>query len=139
MNFIPPRSGYGLIQEDLWPDEWKILISCIMLNCTSRKQVEKTLPLFFFKWSCAEDLISADKNEVAEIISCLGLKNKRTKNIFDMSHAYLDKKWETPEDLPGIGEYGMRTWKIFIKNDLGEFKPNDGVLAKYWMWRKHGN
>jgi len=52
MQFIPPRSGYGLIQEDLWPDEWKILVSCMMLNYTSRKQVEKILPSFFKMARC---------------------------------------------------------------------------------------
>lgn len=46
MNKLPPRSLFGLLQEDLVPNEWMILISCMMLNCTSRKQVEKVFPTF---------------------------------------------------------------------------------------------
>ena len=47
----PPKSPVGLIQEELWPDEWKILISCLMLNQTTRKQVDKVIWKFFDKWN----------------------------------------------------------------------------------------
>lgn len=140
MRTIPPRSGFGLIQEDLFPDEWKVLVSCMMLNCTSRKQVEKVLPTFFNKWSTAKDLIDADQDEIAETISPLGFKNRRTKNLLSMSKAYLDQSWQDPRDLPGIGEYAARAWEIFFDNKLGEEPPVDGALVLYWNWRKqHGN
>lgn len=140
MRMIPPRSGFGLIQEDLFPDEWKVLVSCMMLNCTSRKQVEKVLPTFFNKWSTAKDLINADQDEIAETISPLGFKNRRTKNLLSMSKAYLDQDWQDPRDLPGIGEYAARAWEIFFDNKLGEEPPADGALVLYWNWRKqHGN
>jgi methyl-CpG-binding domain protein 4 len=139
MNFIPPRSGFGLIQEDLWPNEWQILVSCMMLNCTSRKQVEKVLPLFLSYWPTAKDLLSADIEKISETISPLGFKNRRTKNLVKMSEAYLTSQWKDPRELPGIGEYAARSWEIFIKNNLGDGPPKDGVLGLYWEWRKkHG-
>lgn len=136
MPFIPPRSGYGLIQEDLWPDEWKILVSCMMLNCTSRKQVEKILPEFFSKWPDAKSLICADFEEIEKTISPLGFKNRRTKKLLEMSDAYVQKAWNDPKDLPGIGEYASRAWEIFCNNTLGNVPPNDGALKLYWNWRK---
>lgn len=136
MPFIPPRSGYGLIQEDLWPDEWKILVSCMMLNCTSRKQVEKILPEFFSKWPDAKSLICADFEEIEKTISPLGFKNRRTKKLLEMSCAYVQKSWNDPRDLPGIGEYASRAWEIFCNNTLGNVPPNDGALKLYWNWRK---
>lgn len=140
MRRIPPRSGFGLIQEDLFPDEWKVLVSCMMLNCTSRKQVEKVIPDFFNKWPGAKDLIAASPDEVAETISPLGFKNRRTKNLLDMSKAYLDQQWKDPRDLPGIGEYAARAWEMFFGNKLGDDPPKDGALVVYWNWRKkHGN
>ncbi|NBP01861.1 MAG: hypothetical protein EBU90_17330 [Proteobacteria bacterium] len=140
MNRIPPRSGFGLIQEDVWPDEWKMFTSCIMLNCTSRKQAEKVLSIFFTKWPSAKDLISANEADVIETIASLGFKNRRAKNLLNMSKAYLSKKWKDPRDLPGVGEYAARSWEIFFKNKLGDTPPNDGVLASYWIWRKkHDN
>jgi len=140
VKFIPTRSGFGLIQEDLWPDEWKILVSCMMLNCTSRKQVEKVLPSFFSKWSCLDDLILAEIDEITETIAPLGFKNRRTKNILDISTSYIKNYWKDPRDLPGVGEYAARVWEMFCKNDLGENPPEDGALVLYWNWRKqHGN
>lgn len=139
MRKVPPRSGFGLIQEDLFPDEWKILVSCMLLNCTSRKQVEKVLPRFFNKWSTPESLSFASFDDVAETISSLGFKNKRAKGIIKMSEAYLNRDWKNPRELPGIGEYGARAWEIFIENKLGDEPPNDGALVLYWNWRKkHG-
>jgi len=139
MKLIPPRSGFGLIQEDLWPDEWKILVSCMLLNCTSRKQVEKVLPCFFSKWPNPETLIKAKSDEISETISSLGFKNRRTNNLVKMSKEYLKFQWKDPKDLPGIGDYASRAWQIFFANNLGDLPPKDGALVIYWNWRKkHG-
>lgn len=132
---IPPRSPFGLIQEDLWPDEWKILVSCIMLNCTTRKSVEKVLPTFFKVWPGPEDLVSATPLDVSDVIGCLGFRNRRTKNLFDMSTAYM-RGFKEVRSLPGVGEYAARAWEIFHLNDLGDSPPRDHALTKYWHWRK---
>jgi len=104
MIYIPPRSGFGLIQEDLFPDEWKILVSCMMLNCTSRKQAEKVIPRFFKKWPTPESLLSASQIDIAETISSLGFKNRRTQGLLKMSATYAQGRWKDPRELPGIGE-----------------------------------
>ena len=135
MSFIPPRSPYGLIQEDLWPDEWKTLISCVMLNCTSRKQAEKVMRKFFDAWPTAKDLLKADPNDVEASIESLGFKVRRTKTIFSLSKVYVSGSWSHARDLPGIGEYGSRAWEIFCKNDMGTTPPKDHALTKYWHWR----
>ena len=137
---IPPRSGYGLIQEDLWPDSWKIFVSCVMLNCTTRKQVEKILPKFFSLWPSAEELLKSNPEDIAETIATLGFKNRRTKNLLSMSRSYLEREWKDPRELPGIGEYGARAWEIFCADKLGDEPPKDGALVLYWEWRKkHDN
>lgn len=136
---IPHRSPYGLIQEDLYPEEWKILVSCIMLNCTSRKQVEKIITTFFSKWPDPSTFLIAPQQEVADLISPLGFRNRRTKKLFEMSKIYLEGEWKHASELPGIGEYASRAWEIFVKNILGSQPPNDGALVVYWKWRmKHG-
>ena len=40
---IAPRSPFGLLEEILWADEWKMLVACMMLNCTTRVQVDRVL------------------------------------------------------------------------------------------------
>lgn len=136
MSFLPPRSPYGLIQEDLWPDEWKILVSCVFLNCTSRRQAEKILPRFFGRWPTAEKMTGADPREVEDLIAPLGFKTVRTTRIMSLSRAY-GGSWSHARELPGVGEYAARAWEIFCKNRLGSDPPKDGALVHYWNWRKH--
>lgn len=137
---IPPRSPHGLIQEDLFPDEWKCLVACLMLNCTSRKQVEKVIPEFFQRWSNPNSFLVASPDEVSDLISSLGFKNRRTQRLFEMTKAYVERSWAHVSELPGVGEYASRMWEIFFENKLGDEPPNDGALVLYWSWRKkHGH
>jgi len=133
---IPYRSPYGLIQEDLFPDEWKCLVACLMLNCTSRRQIEKVIPEFFQRWTCPESFLRADREDVRLLISRLGFQNRRTTRLFEMTEAYLTNDWSHVSELPGIGEYASRAWEIFFQNKLGDKPPNDGALVLYWKWRK---
>jgi len=133
---IPPTSPYSLIQESLWPDEWKCLVVCVMLNCTSRKQVEKVLPIFFEKWPTAADILKADKEEMSSLLSVLGFKNRRTDRLFKLATAYQKKDWTHVHELPGIGEYASRMWEMFFLDILGDDQPSDGALTLYWKWRK---
>jgi len=136
MSFLPPRSPYGLIQEDLWPDEWKILVACVFLNCTSRRQAEKILPRFFGRWPTPEAILGADPVEVEDMVAPLGFRKVRTKRVMEMSKAYRGA-WVHASDLPGVGPYASRAWEIFCKNQLGGDAPKDGALTRYWNWRKH--
>lgn len=38
-EWVPPVSPYGLIQEKLYKDPWKLLVACMLLNKTSGQQV----------------------------------------------------------------------------------------------------
>lgn len=38
--WIPPQSPFGLIEEQLYDDPWKLLVGCILLNKTSIGQVQ---------------------------------------------------------------------------------------------------
>lgn len=133
---IPPRSPHGLIQEDLFPDEWKCLVACIMLNCTTRKQAEKILPQFFKNWPSPDAYLESHPSDVIDLISCLGFGQRRTQRLYEMSRAYKRKNWNHVKELPGIGEYASRMWEMFFKGELGDDPPKDGSLVKYWRWRK---
>lgn len=140
MSHIPPRSPYGLIQEDMWPNEWVILLCCMLLNCTTRRTVEKVLPRLLEKYPDAEAMAAADEGELSDIIRCLGFGNRRAKNIVNMSRAYVYDDWTHPSQLPGIGEYASAAWEIFVKNRLPSECPKDGALTLYYKWRKnHGD
>lgn len=110
-----------------------------MLNCTTRKQVEKVLSEFVKRWPTPQAFIAADKPEVAVLIMPLGFARRRTINLFMMTEAYLAGPWQHARDLPGIGEYGARAWEIFCRGELGDEPPKDHALVLYFNWaKKHG-
>ena len=136
---IPKRSPFGLIQEDIWPAEWQCLVACMMLNRTTRKQIEKIVPEFFRRWPVPKAFLKATREDVVNLIAPLGFQNRRTDRLFEMTRAYDSCGWSHVAELPGIGDYASRSWEIFFKNKLGNHQPNDGALALYWKWRKkHG-
>ena len=138
-GWLPPVSPYGLIQETLWPDGWKILVACIMLNCTTRRAAEKVIPKVFRKYPTAEELAEADPEELSKIIAELGFKNKRTRILIEFSKNYCVSNWQHPKDLPGIGDYAGAAWDIFMKGEIPKECPKDGALANWWRWMKRHN
>lgn len=138
---IPHRSPFGLIQEDLWPSEWLVLVSCIMLNMTNRKQVEQVLPEFMERWPGPEEFLDADFMDVERLLHPLGLAERRTTILKRMTERYLEGDWDDARDLPGIGIYGGAAWDIFCRGIIPDECPKDGALTLYWEWakeRSHG-
>lgn len=139
-GWIPPRSPFGLIQEDLWSpraeSEWLILVTCIMLNCTSRKQVEGVLPEFISRWPTPQRFLTSDRYSVVELCKPLGFANRRTDNLLKMTRRFVSNDWTHARELPGIGEYAARAWEMFCMGELGDEPPRDGALTVYYGWLK---
>ena len=137
MSWVPPKSPHNLLQEILWPDEWKILISCLLLNQTSRKQVDKVYQELFYNYPCAESMANADQNILARMLNPLGLYNRRSKALIRFSREYLEKDWKTAKDLYGCGKYADDTWRLFILGDWKNIAPQDHALYDYYKWLKN--
>jgi methyl-CpG-binding domain protein 4 len=106
-----------------------------MLNCTSRKQVDQVREKFFSLYPEPSDAITADPDEMANLISILGFKNKRTNIIKRFSDNWVNQEWLEPAELYGIGKYGQDSWEIFQKGNL-DVIPTDGVLNTYLEWAR---
>jgi methyl-CpG-binding domain protein 4 len=130
-----PKSPFNLLQEIYIDDPWKILVCCIFLNQTTRKQVDKVRESFFQKWPNPEALANARTEEVVEAIRVLGFYNRRAKTLQKFSAEWTEKKWSSPMELHGIGQYGLDSWKIFVKGEIVD-DPSDHVLNDYIAWRK---
>ena len=136
-KWIPPRSPEPLIQEDLWPNEWKILVACILLNLTTRKQVEKVIYDIFEQWPDASSLAVADEKELSELLRPLGMYHRRAKSLKRMSREYLTDEWTTAAELYGCGKYADDCWRIFCKGDWMNVTPQDHALNFYHDWLSH--
>ena len=129
-----PKSPYNLLQELYYPDSWKIMVCCMFLNQTNRKQVDKIRDIFFEKYPSALKTSTADSSIMSIMLQPLGFQNRRTNNIIKMSRAFLEGSWKKPSDLPGVGKYAEDSYKIFMNHDL-TVEPNDKILNKYMEWR----
>ena len=120
-----------MIQQIYQHDTWKMLVGCIMLNQTSHKQVRPVITKFFDKYPTPNDLLSADKDTITNIIKPLGLYNVRCKNLINFSTDWIDKQnFKNITELRGIGKYASDSYEIFIKNNLN-VNPTDKVLLIY--------
>jgi len=133
MIWKPPRSPHNLIQEDLWPDAWRMLIACLMLNLTTRKQVDGVIYEFFKMCPTAELCASKDPAELESLLRPLGMQFKRSKTLVRFSQEYL-KGWNDIGDLHGVGKYARDSHLIFSEGRYTDVVPHDHALVDYWKW-----
>tara|TARA_B100001123_G_scaffold342540_1_gene388682 strand:+ start:6164 stop:6598 length:435 start_codon:yes stop_codon:yes gene_type:complete len=136
MRWIPPKSPHGLIQETLWPDEWRILVSCLLLNMTTRRQVDRVIDQLFHLYPGPVSMSMAKDEDLHAIIKPLGLANKRVKTLKRFSTEYLEKDWASPLELYGCGKYANDTWRIFCQGEWRETTPDDHALTNYHNYLK---
>ena len=83
-----PLSPIGMLQEEMWPDVWKILIVCMLHNQTSRVQVDKVYKELFKKYPDAVSMSQASQESVAKIVKPLGLYNRRSNSLIKFSKEF---------------------------------------------------
>lgn len=140
-------SPFGLLEELFPEDPWKLLLSAILLNRTSRVQVDVTLFRFLQKWPNAESTAAADWEEISKLIAPLGIRNRRAKGLIRFSKEYLDlvgrkrkndctgKNWEfdlSRNEILGLyycGEYAAQVYRIFIQKRLVQMTCDHALQA----------
>lgn len=131
------RSPYTLLQEELNADPWKIFVCCIFCNLTKRVQAEPYFWEVIKRWPNPNSLANADTEELSKLIEPLGLSQKRSKALKQMSLGYTQNDWkDDPTKLYGIGKYAHDAYRIFVLNEWKEVEPKDGALVNYVNWRK---
>ena len=118
-----------LLQEIYLTDPWKMLVCCMLLNLTNRKQVDTVREELFTKYKTPKDMMNADHRELANILKPLGLYNRRATSLRLMSAGYING-FKSVEELYGIGQYAKDSWEIF-QNKNNNIKPTDKVLQEY--------
>lgn len=131
---IAKTSPYGLIQEDLAHNEWLFLVACILLNRTSRKQLDRVFGAFVSTVISAKDFLETPENVVKDIIRPLGFVNRRYELLKKMSEEY--ENGTEISELSGVGRYAHDSHRIFLKGSVGTERPSDHALSTYWTWLK---
>ena len=79
----------GLLEELFCQEPWQLLVSAILLNRTSRIQVDAAFYEFLRRWPDATTAAKADPEEMSLVIQPLGLRNKRANGIIRFSKEYI--------------------------------------------------
>ena len=138
-KWSPPKSPIGMLQEEMWPDEWKILVVCSLHNQTSRKQVDKVYEELFETYPNPTAMSKAVHEELVQIIRPLGFYNRRARALVRMSKDFLEKNWKRASDLYGCGKYANDCYKVFCTGEWRDVEPTDHALNDYidWMRKNH--
>ena len=118
-----------LLQEIYEDDGWKMLVCCMCVNVTNRKQVDIVRDELFSRYPTPQDMMKAEHSDLVDIIKPLGLYNTRAERLIKMSEGYVNG-FNSVDELYGIGQYAKDSWEIFQNNNLS-VKPTDKVLQEY--------
>ena len=129
----PPRSPIGLLEELLWDRPWALLLSCILLNQTTRRQVDPVLARLLRAYPDAAAMAAAEPADVEVLLRPLGLHRRRAQTLVAFSRAFLEGTWRSPLELPGIGPYAADAYAIFCTGRWreSECEPRDHALRWY--------
>jgi methyl-CpG-binding domain protein 4 len=109
---------------------WQHMVGVIMLNQTGRKPVKEVLPEFLSRWPDPVSFLASSPEEVIEVITPLGMYNKRQNTLRRMSEDFLTWNQDDATMLYGIGKYGSDSYEIFFKSNYN-VQPTDKELIRY--------
>ncbi|BFZ65489.1 hypothetical protein YB2330_006662 [Saitoella coloradoensis] len=157
------ESHFGLIQERLYTDPWKMFVAVLLLNKTTGRAAFPVMWALFKRWDTPEKMAKANFHELRELVKDLGLGNKRPVTLIRFSQEWLTRppseaetmaykkgyKKQYPHEtaiahLYGMGPYAFDCWRIFCEKSSIEswrlVRPTDKELRKYlrWRWAKEG-
>lgn len=150
------ESPLGLLEELFCDDPWRLLISTIFLNRTSRVQVDVVLYNFLERWPTAADVAVARPEDIGVVISPIGMRDKRARGLIRFSNEYLqllEARSKVPKQgqkttcyaynlsekdilsLYHCGDYAFAAYKLFIRRDT-RTDHEDHALHSYAEYQR---
>ena len=118
-----------LLQEIYRDDPWKMLVGCVLLNRTTRRQVDGVRDELFEKWPTPEAMAAAELEELSSVLRPLGLHRRRAAALARLSSAWL-AGFDDVSELPGVGKYARDSWAVFQEGRT-DVEPEDRALREY--------
>lgn len=124
-------------------EEWKLLVTEILLVRTPPSRVAQFYEPFFQRFSTPEELASATDEEVQKAMAPLGLA-KRAKYISQLGVELAARHGEVPETreeleaLPGVGPYVAGAFLMLHRNEPTWFADSNVVrlLSRYFGFER---
>uniref|UniRef100_A0A7S2Y680 HhH-GPD domain-containing protein n=1 Tax=Entomoneis paludosa TaxID=265537 RepID=A0A7S2Y680_9STRA len=139
--------------EELFFDyPWQLLLSTILLNKTTRAQVDPVLCELLDKWPTPNTILRAEVESIAKIIRPLGLQDRRSAGIIQFTRDYVNKVQElgnsfgdlapfkmTRKDILSLhhcGEYAYSAYCLFILRSTSDIQSTDHALVAYAEYQR---
>ncbi|KAJ5938147.1 hypothetical protein N7454_004489 [Penicillium verhagenii] len=92
LSSFPPLStqSFGLVQEQLAHDPFKLLIATIFLNRTRGGVALPVLFKVFERYPTLESMAVADESDLVAMINCLGFQNQRARKCILLAQTWLN-------------------------------------------------
>jgi endonuclease III len=126
----------GRLLQDVYRDDpWRIFASCILLNQTTRTQVDRVVRRLFALWPDAYAMRGASLRAVALELEGQGMEWVKAARLIHMSDDYITW-YETgtmlPDQIHGVGQYAIDSYDIFFCKHLNHPVPSaDKELLAY--------
>lgn len=128
-----------LLQLRYRHDPWRVLVCCILLNRTSRKQVDSIIDQLFDEYPDASTMARARVGDLRELLHPLGFSFQRAQRLIDMSDEWESfgdaPSYESIATLTGVGEYARDAYRLLVLNDL-TVEPEDKKLRQWVRWAR---
>lgn len=133
-------NGYDrTLQEILLEQDrtgWRMLVGCVLLNQTSRAQVDGVREDLFRMYRSPEELAHASVDSLADVVRPLGFQNCRARTLRLFSEWWVSTPYDHSEGVlalepPGVGEYARDSWEIFYIGIVPDHPVADKVLLEY--------
>lgn len=98
--------------------DYELLIAVMLSAQTTDKKVNETTSILFKKYDTLESLSNANVEDIKKIIKPIGMVNKKSKNIIEISKkikeiGYVPNNRNYLENLPGVGR---KTTNVVLSN-----------------------
>lgn len=140
-----------LLQLRFKEDPWRLLVGCILLNRTQRKQVDRVIDDLFSEYPTATAMECARTADVQEILRPLGLSAQRAHRLVEFSYGWNALLLEVSKQegvmsrdeflarlgrCAGVGKYALDSYRIFVFDEWREVAPEDKELVRWRRWRR---
>jgi hypothetical protein len=110
--------------------EWHLLVGCLMLNRTERRQAKRALIAIFSMAPRPEDLAEVEDSDLMEALRPCGFGNRRLKAIRALTEDWLAGL--PVEEIRYCGRYASDSHDIFVRGrDVERHVGIDAELARY--------
>jgi endonuclease III len=133
-----------LLQLRYLEDPWRLLVSCILLNRTQRKQVDRVVDELFRRYPDAAALARAQHESLTALLRPLGLAEQRSVRLVQFSrdwlrlgaHELTEREFVARLGAAsGVGAYALDSYRMFVLGEWASVRPRDKELRRWREWR----